>query len=225
MRGRPAEFGDHRRGHRHGHHIVGVGGRPSQDHRFTPVRAFFGFAGIGDDEAAGDTRTSWFTGCHGSGRIPLAAVEPWGQQGTNLLGCHPVERFTMSDQAGLSQQHRVPDRRLRGAFGGPRLQQPQCAALHREFDILHVPGIGLQPGRGGEQLGVHIRHGGGQLREREGVGAAGHHILTLATRQPLTVWFGTTGERVTGEQHAGSRTVVEIAENHRLHGDRGPGIV
>lgn len=64
-----------------------------------------------------------------------------------------------------------------------------------------------------------------QIVEVLGVRAPGNYILALAASEPFAVRLRTATQRVSGEQHAGTRTIVEIAEDHRLNSDRGPALI
>ena len=113
-----------------------------------------------------------------------------------------------------------PQRRLRGALAGARLQHPQAAALDGEFEVLHVAVVPLQPVGDVRQLAERLRH---QLLQRRPVGAgcdarllgdvlrradAGHHVLALRIDEELAVERLLAGGGVAGEGDAGGRIVA-----------------
>ena len=64
-----------------------------------------------------------------------------------------------------------------------------------------------------------------QLRDGLGVADPGHDVLALRVDQEVPVGALGPRRRVAGEPDAGARVVVPVAEDHRLHVDRGAEVV
>ena len=65
----------------------------------------------------------------------------------------------------------------------------------------------------------------GQPGEGFGGVPAGDDVLALAPGQVLPVRNPLSGERIASEEDSGAGPVVEVAEHHRLDGDRRPDVV
>ena len=84
-------------------------------------------------------------------------------------------------------------------------------ALHAVGDLGELP----------VDLGRALLEGRDRLRRAD----AGHHVLALRVHQELAVELLLAGGGVAGEGHAGARVVAHVAEDHRLHVDRGAEVV
>ena len=112
-----------------------------------------------------------------------------------------------------------------GALAHPRLEHPELALLNGELGVAHVAIVGLETGEDLEQVGVDLRELLLQLGDRLGVADAGHDVLALRVDQEVPVRSLGPGGGVAGEPDARARVVVAVAEDHRLHVDRGPEVV
>ncbi len=137
------------------------------------------------------------------------------QELVDLARGHSAHRFARIDQALGHHVAGNAHGRRRGALSGPRLQQEQAAALHRELEVLHVPVMPLESLLRLEKLGVCLREPFLHLLDRQRCANARHHVLALRVDEELAVEPALPGRRVARERDAGARVVPEIAEDHR----------
>ena len=108
------------------------------------------------------------------------------------------------------------------ALASPGLQHPQPVLFHRELDVDHVAVVPLEQSTDPFEFGRDVGPALPQGRQRLGCRCAGHHILPLGPGQEVPHEAPLPRRRVAGEGHPGSRPVTEVAEDHGLHGRRGP---
>ena len=148
-------------------------------------------------QAASESSTATPAATPGQAAMPLAttsaaaaaAAETRGASTRRqLLGRHSLERLGAVDRALAGQVDGGPHGRLRRAFRGARLEQPQRAALHRELDVLGRPGrrrraAARSPAVASRRPAKRLQH----RLERQRVERARDDVLALPARQPLAV--------------------------------------
>ena len=164
---------------------------------------------------------------------------------SSCTGSTRISAVRAIDQLLLRHLDRDTHRGLGRALAVARLQHEELAALDGEFHVLHVAEMLFEPRRDFQQLAVDrgkafLERGdacalrssslmplalgpfapGGQadLARRAN---AGDHVLALRIGQKLAVDALLAGGRIAREGDAGRAVVAEVAEHHRLHGDRG----
>src|SRR6185437_325325 len=123
-------------------------------------------------------------------------------------------------------------RRFAGALAAPGLEHEELAFLHREFEVLHVAIMALEPVADRFQFGEGLRH---RLFHRRLLGAlalahdlgdrlrradAGNDILALGVDEELAIEQLLAGRGIAGEGDARGAGLAAIAEHHRLHRHR-----
>ena len=155
------------------------------------------------------------------------------QQLIEAGGIDAGDRLVPADQLLLRQLDRDAQRRLRGALAAARLQHPELALLHGEFEVLHVAVVlferrvdALQFSEGARQRRLHRRLVGARLLARFfgdllRRADAGDHVLALRVDEELAVELVLAGRGVAGEGDAGCRCRAHVAEHHGLDVNRG----
>ena len=121
---------------------------------------------------------------------------------------------------------------LCGTLARARLEHPELALLHREFDVLHVAIMLFQYLEHARQFCVGFGH---RFFHRSSLGPCPlprgkrqilrgtdtrDDILSLRVYQEFAVIHVLAGRGIAGESDAGGGRVAHIAEHHRLHIDR-----
>ena len=152
-------------------------------------------------------------------------VDPRVEQLVELARVDPRHCFLSRDQALVDHVHR----RLQRCRGSPLraagLQQEQLAVLDREFDVLHVAVVRLEPLDGLDELGEGVRQPALHGRERLGRADAGDDVLTLRVGQKLAEEAGLAGRRVAREGDPGAGLLALVAEDHLDDVDGGAEVV
>ena len=181
-----------------------------------------------DDRAAGRSRRGGQSlGDNFLGRL---GIQRRMQQLSQLAGGYPQDRFLLGDQAFLHHIHRHLDGGPGGPFAVTGLQHEQFLLFDGELDVLHVAVVLFQQILDRHQLIVAFRH---DLLQRGQIACAaflvdrlrstdtGHHILALGIDQEFAVEVLLAGGGIAGKGNAGGAVIAHVAEDHRLHVDRG----
>lgn len=152
-------------------------------------------------------------------------VDPGPEQGRQAAGFHLKQGLLFAQKSFVDQVHRDPHRRLRGALAVAGLKEVEPAPLHRELEILHVTEMTLQPLGHLDELGVKRRLLLLEPGQRLGGADPGHHVLPLGIAEVLAVELLGPGGGIAGKTHPGPGIVAQVAEDHRLHVDRGTEVV
>jgi hypothetical protein len=162
-----------------------------------------GLVGREHDFAAGRTRRGRQAG--GDHAAVRARIDGRMQKLIERQWIDAQHRFVLSDQAFVGKLDRDAQRRLGGALAVARLQHPQLALLHREFQVLHVAVVALKRVVDARKLGIGIGQG---VLHRRLVGAsflprrladllrradAGDHVLALSIDEEFTVQLALAG--------------------------------
>ena len=214
----------------HAVHVVRLGLGPNHDHRLLLVaRPSLGGIGVEGQDAGGGARGDIETG-----RDQVAArlrglahrdVELRVQEEVDVVRRHALHGLRARDQALAGEVDGDPHRRLRGALGVARLQDPELAAFDRELDVLRVPVVTLELPAGRRELAPDARHRFGERRDAMGDARAGDHVLALRIGEPVALDLGLAVGDVAGRHHAGRGAFAQVAEHHRLDVHRGAEIV
>ncbi|MCY1172797.1 hypothetical protein D9M73_129410 [compost metagenome] len=231
MAGHAAARGEDALGGVHAVNVFRAGFGADQDHRLARCRALLGGVAVEHGKARGRA---------GRGRQALSqhvarrlGIERRVQQLIERRRIDAGDGFLAGDQAFFGHVDRDLQSGLGGALAAPRLQHPQLALLHGEFDVLHVAVMRFEQVEHLGQFGEHHRHrlfhrqrlgpcrcacGGGEILR----GAdAGDDVLALRIDQEFAIIGLGADRRIARERHARRRGVAHIAEHHRLHVDGG----
>ena len=211
----------------HSVNIFRRGFNTNQNDLLAAICPKFGRIRIENDLAACGTRRCRKAGCQNITRS--IGIKRWVQQ--------LVERHRIDTQDGglLVDQpliHHVDGHLQRGLcrpLAVTRLEKPELALLHGEFDILHVGVMPFQQIEQMRQFGKCFGHGffharlvcPGGFTTRPGEilrrADARDHIFALRIDQPFAVVSFFTGRRIARECNTRSAGIAHVAEYHRLH--------
>ena len=143
MASHPAAGGQNSLGHLHSVDVLGGGFDADQDHLAAGLAHRDRFVGAEHDFARhGARRGGQSARQHLLGR---AGVEPRMEQLLELHRLDAQQRRAAIDEALLRHLDRRADRGLGRALAGAGLQHVELAALDREFEVLHVAEMPLEP--------------------------------------------------------------------------------
>ena len=214
----------------HAVNVFRAGLDPDQDHRFARPGAFFRLIGIEHHRSAGRAGR-----CRQAARddVPVGIrVQRRVQQLIQRRRFNPGHRGAAVDQAFIRHVHGNLHRRRRRALAATGLQHPQLAALHGEFDVLHVLVVIFQPLADRIEFAVNLGHDLFHRRQgRSGLFLAangqplrrantGNDILALGIDEVFPVEAVFAGRRVPREGNTGGAIIAHITEHHGLHIDR-----
>ena len=219
VRGATAARGEHALGGDHAVHVVRVGLDAHEDdllaflgHRLGAVRVENGLA----------VRRARRGGESGGEHVDLRLrVDAPVQQLIHLPRFDAQHRLALGDETFANHVDGDLHGRLGGALAAARLEHVERAALDRELHVLHVAVVLLELAGDLFELPVRLgevgRHRGDRLRRAD----ARDDIFTLRVGEVFAVQLALAGRRVTRECNAGAGVVAHVAEDHRLHVDRG----
>ena len=107
-----------------------------------------------------------------------------------------------------------PQRGLRRALGGARLQHVEPALLDRELDVLHLAVMLLEALDRRHELVVGLGQQLAHALDRLGRADAGDHVLALGVLQELAVEPVLARRGIAREADAGARALAAVAEHH-----------
>ena len=199
--------------------------RPRKNHVLAAPSPRFGLFRVGHDHAAAP-RPGMRLRRPPAGRRPPACGASWSAG--NCRTCSvPSLRTASSFEISPSSAKATA---ARTAACGERLATRVCSSHSRPDSTVNSMSwmsraSASSSRRGTHQFGVHARHLLAQRIQRHWRVVTRDHVLALAARQPLAPCGRLAGDRVAAEQHAGTRTLVEIAEHHRLDRHRSTAVV
>ena len=230
MRCHAAAGGENAFGGMHAVNVLWAGLDAHQDDALAGRLQALGFIRIEDDGAGGRARR---------GREALAdhlalglGIERRMEKLVERGRIDAADRVLAADQAFRHHVGGDLECGLGGALAGAGLEHPQAAILDREFQILHVAIMLLEPGESFGQFAEGLGHQGferglvGTGLDAGGFGDvlrradAGDDILALRIDEELAVKRLVAGRRIAGEGNAGRGGLAEIAEDHGLDRDR-----
>ena len=223
VRGLAAARGEDAGGGDHAGQVLGGGLATHEDHR-----AALGLLGLGARVVEGDGpdgRTRGGAHAGGDEGALGLAVELREEQLAQLLAGDPLEGLVHRDERLVDELGRDAEGGTGGALADAGLQHPQPAALDGELDVAQVAVVRLEAAHRGAQLLVGVRVALLEVGERERVADARDDVLALGIGQVVAVDAGVAGGGVAGEAHARAGGLAEVAEDHRLHVDRGAQVV
>ena len=100
---------------------------------------------IESHDAYGGSRRHVQTVCKHAGRASGLFIELRVEIEIHLLGAHPEHRLLSAEKLLSDHVHGDPNLRLGSALAVPGLEKPQRSMFDREFEILHVSIVVLEP--------------------------------------------------------------------------------
>ena len=190
-----------------------------QDDALSSAPLLFGAVGIEDrvsDCRAGRGRQAARHRCMRHGR-----VQPREQQLLEHIRLDAQQCLLPVDETLAGHVHRGANqcRGIHLAVAG--LQAVEAPLLDGEFEVLHLPVMGLQPLAQRLQFLVHVGHLFLQIVDRPGRADARYHVLALGVDQVFAEQPVFAGIGVAREAHAGRAVLAEVAEHHGDQVDRG----
>ena len=136
------------------------------------------------------------------------------EQLVELAGVDPRDGLLARDEVLIGHLDRDPERRLRGALAGSRLEDEQRAVLDRELDVLHLPVVPLEPVERVDEPCVGVGEQLAHALDRLGGPDARDDVLALGVDEELAEERALAGRGVAREAHARARRVALVAEDH-----------
>ena len=203
----------------HAGQVVGVGLPAHEDHIAALSSGDHRVLGVEDDLADGCAGGG--SGALGGRLLAVAAVELREHQLGQLRSGHAAHGLVHVDEIFFDQLGRDAESSASGAFADAGLQHPQLPAFDGELDVAQVAVVLLEGVHDVHEFGVRTRLEPLEVRQGQRVADAGDDILTLGRLKVVAVHAAGAGGRVAGERHAGAGVLAGVAEDHRLHVDRG----
>jgi hypothetical protein len=231
VRGHAAAGGENTLGRVHAVDVLGRGLDPHEDDIPVLDLERLGLVG-GEHDLAG--RGAWRSRKPGSDDLALdIGIDGGMQELVERARIDAGDRLLAGDKTFIGELDRDLERRFGSALARAGLQHPQLALLHREFNVLHILIVSLQPATNARELLERARqyllHGwfvGARLLPRRfrdllRSADAGDDVLALGIDQELTVEPPLPGRRIARECHPGSRGLTHVTEHHGLDIDCG----
>ena len=161
-------------------------------------------------------------------RFFRCVVKNWEKQLFKIVSAHRQQCFFLRKQLRKSRAgyeilagghfDSPSDARQTRSLGVSRLEHPQLSLLDREFDVLWILVVSLQPGHDFEQVPMRLLPSPSRLVwhiiKRLGRSDTRHDVLTLRIDEVLAHRFRFAGRSVTREGDAGSAFLAHVTEDH-----------